>query len=87
LGAAERRGLAWAAATALCVIVLWAALALAPGGPLVDAQAVGPERWSPFFRSLVAGIFVLFLSTGVVFGAFVGAIRSHRTWCAWPRKP
>ncbi len=54
------------------------ALALAPGAPLMDPDAAGPARWTPFFRSLVAGFFVLFLSTGIAYGLVVGTIRSDR---------
>lgn len=78
LTADERRGLRWAGLTALAVIGLWAALALAPGAPLADAAASGPARWTPFFRALVAGFFVLFLLSGVVYGVATGAIRTDR---------
>lgn len=78
LDPAERRGLRIAGLVALAVLATWAALALAPGAPLVDAEAAGPARWTPFFRSLVAGFFVLFLSTGLAYGLAVGAIRSDK---------
>jgi aminobenzoyl-glutamate transport protein len=74
----ERRGLAWAGVAALGVVALWAALALSPGAPLQDPQVEGPTRWTPLFRSLVAGFFVLFLVSGVVYGRIVGVIRSDR---------
>lgn len=74
----ERKGLAWAGVAALMVILLWAALVLVPGAPLLDQQASGPARWTPFFRALVAGFFVLFLSAGIAYGRVVGAIRSDR---------
>ncbi|MET0337405.1 MAG: AbgT family transporter [Caulobacter sp.] len=74
----ERLGLRRAGLAALAVIALWAALALMPGAPLADADALGPARWTPFFRSLVAGFFVLFAATGVTYGLTVGAIRSDR---------
>jgi aminobenzoyl-glutamate transport protein len=74
----ERKGLALAGVAALAVIALWAALTLLPGAPLVDADAAGPARWNPFFRSLVAGFFVLFLATGVTYGVTTGEIRSDR---------
>ncbi|HRD29222.1 MAG TPA: AbgT family transporter, partial [Caulobacter sp.] len=57
------------------VALLWAALALAPGAPLQDPEAVGPARLTPFFRSLVAGFFLLFLASGCVYGLRTGAIR------------
>lgn len=78
LSASEKKGLAWAGLTALAVAAAWAAMALLPGGPLIDADASGPARLTPFFRSLVAGFFVLFLTTGVAFGAATGAIKTHR---------
>ncbi|MFN3522998.1 MAG: AbgT family transporter [Phenylobacterium sp.] len=74
----ERRGLVWAGLAALTVVALWAALTLAPGAPLVDHEAEGPARWTPFFRSLVAGFFVLFLAGGVAYGRANGTIRSDR---------
>lgn len=76
--APHARGLLWAGLAAIGVMVLWAALALSPGGPLIDHTVSGPERWTPFFRSLVAGFFVLFLASGIAYGAASGAITSHR---------
>src|SRR5690606_19809560 len=76
--AAERRGLWIAGLVALAVMATWAALALAPGAPLVDGEASGPARWTPFFRSLVAGFFVLFLCSGLAYGLAVGVIRSDK---------
>jgi aminobenzoyl-glutamate transport protein len=78
LDAAERRGLRIAGLVALAVLATWAALALVPNAPLVDAEAAGPARWTPFFRSLVAGFFVLFFATGLAYGLAVGVIRSDR---------
>jgi aminobenzoyl-glutamate transport protein len=78
LEAAERRGLWIAGLVALAVMATWAALALAPGAPLVDGEASGPARWTPFFRSLVAGFFVLFLCSGLAYGLAVGVIRSDK---------
>lgn len=74
----ERRGLIWALLAALGVFALWAVMALIPSAPLRDDTSAGMTQWTPFFRSLVAGFFVLFLSTGVAFGAATGAIKSHR---------
>ncbi len=72
---APRGALLWAGLAALAVILLWATLVLAPGAPLQDATAVGPARWTPFFRSLVAGFFLLFLVSGCVYGLKAGLIR------------
>ena len=67
--------LLWAGLTAVGVVALWIALTLAPGAPLRDLSASGPAQWTPFFRSLVAGFFLLFLLSGCVFGAKTGLIR------------
>lgn len=73
--AAPRGALLWSGLAALAVVLLWATLALTPGGPLRDAAATGPARWTPFFRSLVAGFFLLFLLSGCVYGFKAGLIR------------
>jgi aminobenzoyl-glutamate transport protein len=78
LSRAERRALRLAGLAALAVIALWAWLALGPAAPLADAETTGPERWTPFFRSLVAGFFVLFLAAGITYGLATRAIRSDR---------
>lgn len=76
LPAAPPKGaLMWAGLAALAVMLLWAALALAPGAPLHDATAKGPAEWTPFFRSLVAGFFLIFLISGCIYGARTGLIR------------
>lgn len=72
---APRGALLWSGLAALAVILLWAGLALAPGAPLQDLTATGPARWTPFFRSLVAGFFLLFLVSGSVYGLKTGLIR------------
>ena len=73
--AAPKGALMWAGVAALAVMLLWVALALAPGAPLHDTTAEGPAQWTPFFRSLVAGFFLLFLLAGCVYGARTGSIR------------
>ncbi|MDP1631911.1 MAG: AbgT family transporter [Caulobacter sp.] len=69
-GALRAAGLA-----AMAVILLWAALALVPGAPLRDLAAKGPAQWTPFFRSLITGFFLLFLASGCAYGLKTGAIR------------
>jgi aminobenzoyl-glutamate transport protein len=73
--AAPKGALVQAGLTALAVVALWAALVLVPGGPLRDATATGPAQWTPFFRSLVSGFFLVFLLSGCVYGLRTGAIR------------
>jgi aminobenzoyl-glutamate transport protein len=74
----ERRALRWSGVAVLSVMVLWAALALMPGAPLVDDSLEGPGRWTPFFRSLVAGFFVLFLAGGLTYGLLTRQIRTDK---------
>lgn len=66
--ATPRGRLGLAGLAALAVIVLWAAMALLPGAPLRDDTAVGPAQWTPFFRSLISGFFLLFMAAGCVYG-------------------
>ncbi|MGE3165950.1 MAG: AbgT family transporter [Planctomycetota bacterium] len=74
----EQRGLVRAAIAAGAVVVIWSALVLAPGAPLLDATAKPEVQLTPFYRSLVAGFFVLFLAAGCAYGSVTGAIRHHR---------
>ncbi|MDH4386783.1 MAG: AbgT family transporter [Caulobacter sp.] len=74
----ERRGLVWAGIAVLGVVLLWVWLTLGANAPLRDAAASDMTQWTPFFRSLVAGFFVLFLAAGVAFGLAAGTITSHR---------
>jgi len=75
----QRKGLKHAGYAALGVLGLWFFLAIGPGTPLVDETAALEEaRWNPFFQSMVAGFFVLFLATGWAYGAAAGTIHNHR---------
>lgn len=78
LDAAQKRGLARAGVAALAVVSLWAFFVLGPGTPLIDQSAAGPARLSPFFRSLVAAFFVLFLACGSTYGVAAGTVTGHR---------
>ncbi|MDT8428925.1 MAG: AbgT family transporter [Pseudomonadales bacterium] len=73
----ERAGLRRAGLAALGVIGLWLALCLMPGTPLL-ADATGPARMQPFYQSLVAGFFLLFLASGWAYGSVTGSVNSHR---------
>ncbi len=73
--APPRGALALAGLAALAVIALWAALTLLPGAPLRDDTATGPAQWTPFFRSLISGFFLLFMAAGCVYGLRTGVIR------------
>jgi len=80
LTAAEKRGLRAASLGALAVVALFALLVwpaiwsgVDGGAPLFDEAAAGNgggvEALQPFFQSLVAAFFLLFLVTGVAYGA------------------
>lgn len=71
----EFSGLRWAGLAMLAIIGIWAALALVPGSPLVDVKAEGAQRLTPFFKSLPAAFFLLFLAAGIAFGVRTGSIR------------
>jgi aminobenzoyl-glutamate transport protein len=85
---AERRGLRAAGLAALLVVALfvglsWPALWSGTGGaPLFDEAAaaggISPQALQPFFESLVAGFFLLFLVTGIAYGRAAGVNRDHR---------
>ncbi len=78
LSATERRGLGRAGLASLVVVLFWTYFTLGPGTALIDETAEGPGRLTPFFRSLVAAFFVLFLAAGWAYGAAVGNIKTHR---------
>ena len=76
---AERSGLRRAGLAALIVVGLYAALSLLPGyAPLIDPEAEGTRRLQPLYASLIAGFFILFVSTGIAFGSAAGTIKSYK---------
>jgi len=75
----ERKGLRWAGLAALTVVGLYAALALIPGyTPLIDQEAEGTRRLQPLYASLIAGFFILFVSTGIAYGSAAGTVKSYK---------
>lgn len=75
----ERRGLRAAGLMALAVVTLFAAFVLLPTyAPLYDAAAEAPQRMMPFYRSIAAMLFVLFVATGWAYGKASGSIVTHR---------
>ncbi|MGB7407824.1 MAG: AbgT family transporter [Pontixanthobacter sp.] len=75
---AERKGLRWAGLAVLFVVGLWLFFTLGPGTPLIDEEATPEARLSPFYQSLVAGFFILFLLAGWAYGKAAGTIGDHR---------
>jgi aminobenzoyl-glutamate transport protein len=75
----EKKGLIWAGIAALGVAACATALVMWPGfTPLMDEDAGGSQQMTPFFRSIAALLFVLFLATGWTYGAVTGSIKTHR---------
>jgi aminobenzoyl-glutamate transport protein len=76
---AQRKGLRRAGLAMVAVIALWVLFVFGPGTPLIDNDAPTPEaRLTPFYQSLVAGFFILFLLAGWAYGKAVGTIKDHR---------
>ena len=85
----EKKGLLWAGIAALVVIGLWVLFTIGPGTPLIDEAACSDAalaasecsaqaRLTPFYQSLVAGFFFLFLLAGWAYGKAAGTLKSHR---------
>ena len=79
LDAEHKKGLWRALWATLAVCALWVFFTVGPGTPLIDEEAATPEaRLTPFYKSLVAGFFVLFLAAGWAYGAAAGTVKNHR---------
>ncbi|WP_265530434.1 AbgT family transporter [Sphingomicrobium marinum] len=74
----EKKGLKRAGLAALGVIGLWVLFTVGPGTPLIEESANPEARLTPFYQSLVAGFFVLFLLSAWAYGAAAGTIKNHR---------
>ncbi|MEM1438370.1 MAG: AbgT family transporter [Pseudomonadota bacterium] len=74
----ERKGLINAGIATLAVVLLWIGFTIGPGTPLIDETATPDGRLRPFYRSLVAAFFVLFVACGWAYGAAAGTIKDHR---------
>jgi len=74
----ERKGLRHAGIALLAVVALWLAMIFGPGTPLINDDAAPEARFTPFYQSLVAGFFLLFVLTGWAYGRAVGNIKNHR---------
>ena len=85
----EIKGLKHAGFALLAVAFLWAAMVFGPDTPLIN-EAACPDiplsegecsyqsRLTPFYNSLVAGFFILFLVSAWAYGRAVGNIKNHR---------
>ena len=74
----ERKGLAYAGWATLFVIALWIFFTLGPGTPLINESASEEARMTPFYQSLVAAFFLLFLLAGWAYGKGARSISDHR---------
>lgn len=75
----QKKGLGAAGIAVLAVCALWAVFVFMPGTPLIDEEAAVPQaRLTPFYQSLVAGFFLLFLAAGWAYGAAAGTVKNHR---------
>ncbi|MDJ0655176.1 MAG: AbgT family transporter [Xanthomonadales bacterium] len=73
----EKKGLKWAAISAL-VISAVLALTVVPENGILRNPETGAVLRSPFLQGIVALIFVFFLVPGVVYGKIVGTINNDR---------
>lgn len=81
LSGVEKRGLRTAGIAMLAVAGLMALLVVPEGGVLRDPAAAGGsflESSGPFFRSIVAWIFLFFLVTGFAYGRVTGSMKNDR---------
>ncbi|RAN35934.1 AbgT family transporter [Hyphomonas pacifica] len=79
----QRKGLRYAGLALMGVCALWALMTFGPGTPLLaDGPGTEGNAWyqkaGPFFRSLVAAFFILFLAAGWAYGAAANTINNHR---------
>ena len=74
---AERRGLGRAGWASLAVALVWLLLCFIPGTPLINEEG-GAARLQPFYQSLVAAFFILFLAAGWAYGSATGSVKTHR---------
>lgn len=73
----ERRGMHYAGLAALAVVGLFLIFTLTPGyTPLIDETVEGTSQMQPFYSALIAGFFLLFVSSGLAFGVGAGTVKS-----------
>lgn len=73
----EKQGLIWAL-TGLLGVVILLALAVVPNGALLRHPQSDSLLDSPFFEGIIVSILVFFLVPGLIYGLFVGTIRSDK---------
>ena len=89
LTAEQRKGLKHAGFAALGVVLLWAVMTLGPDTAVINEAACAAgtieagtcsihKTLSPFYKSLVAAFFILFLACGWFYGKAAGTLKTHR---------
>lgn len=89
LSADEKKGLRHAGLAVLGVILFWAAMVFGPDTPLVNESACtgammaeglcsSQAQLTPFYKSLVAAFFIVFVLCGWFYGKATGTVKDHR---------
>lgn len=83
LTAAQKKGLGRAGWACLAVVGFWLFMTFGPGTPLINDEGAGANdelvlQLTPFFQSLVAAFFILFLAAGWAYGAAAGTIKEKQ---------
>jgi len=83
LTAAQKKGLGRAGIACLVVIAAWVFMTFGPGTPLIADEGAGADeafaiQLTPFFQSLVAAFFILFLAAGWAYGKAAGTIQEKQ---------
>jgi len=89
LSSSEKRGLKHAGIALLIVCAAWAVMVFGPGTPLINEAACSDARLAagdcsiqarltPFYQSLIAAFFILFLACAWAYGRVAGSINNHR---------
>lgn len=74
----EKKGLLYALFAILGVVAAWILMTWGPGTPLINEEASAEAQMTPFYQSLVAAFFLLFLLAGWAYGKGAGTIGDHR---------
>lgn len=75
---AESKGLKRAGLALLGFVGFYLLITFGPGTPLINEEAAETAQLTPFYRSLVAGFFLLFLVCAWAYGSAAGTVKDHR---------
>lgn len=79
----QKKGLGRAGLALIAMMILWTVMTIGPGTPLIADEGAGADKdivlqLAPFFKSLVAFFFIMFLAAGWAYGAAAETIKNHR---------